>query len=297
MRTAIIISSFIIIVFVTVVIIRFTTNAKNPAGKETPSAVMAMYGKIPEITIANKWDMPDILKEISAISYIDTQRFACVQDELGTIFIYNTNTGTIEKEIPFGPPGDYEGIALNETTAYVLRADGQIFEVKQYVTGKPIVTLHHTPLTEKHDTEGLAFDKTNNRLLIAVKGDDTHEGYKGIYSFDLNLMKLSAEPEFKINLQHQLFADLEKSKKRKKKAQFNPSEIALHPTTGDMYVTDGGEAKLLIMNKSGNIVLLTDLQGKEFSQAEGITFSPDGRMFISNEAGKKAGNILEVNVR
>ena len=41
------------------------------------------------ITITKKWEMPNELTEISGLSYMDEQRFACVQDELGTIFIYN----------------------------------------------------------------------------------------------------------------------------------------------------------------------------------------------------------------
>ncbi len=32
-------------------------------------------------------------------------------------------------EIPFGPSGDYEGIAINGTTAYVLRSDGVILKL------------------------------------------------------------------------------------------------------------------------------------------------------------------------
>ena len=51
----------------------------------------------PEVRVTQKWDMPSPLKEISGIAWIDNTRFACVQDELGKIFIFNTATNTIEK--------------------------------------------------------------------------------------------------------------------------------------------------------------------------------------------------------
>jgi len=49
-------------------------------------------GSVTAITIVKKWDMPKSLAEISGLSYMDRQRFACVQDELGKIFIYNTTS-------------------------------------------------------------------------------------------------------------------------------------------------------------------------------------------------------------
>ena len=37
------------------------------------------------ISIVKKWDMPSILVEISGITYMEENRFATVQDELGKI--------------------------------------------------------------------------------------------------------------------------------------------------------------------------------------------------------------------
>src|SRR5688572_1233513 len=101
----------------------------------------------PKIKIAEKWQMPDILREISGISHIDGDLFACVQDEEGKIFVFNLSTKKIENEIHFGDPGDYEGIALVNETAWIVRADGKLFEVKNFKQ-KPTLQQHTTHLTE-----------------------------------------------------------------------------------------------------------------------------------------------------
>ncbi|RYZ51565.1 MAG: hypothetical protein EOP49_11410, partial [Sphingobacteriales bacterium] len=138
------------------------------------------------VAVEQQWDLPDILEEVSAIAYLGAGEFACVQDERGIVYVYSTTAGKILHEIPFGPSGDYEGLAVAGQTAYVLRADGQIFEVKNFDSGKPSTTTHKTSLTAKQDTEGMCYDASNNRLLIAIKGAEPGStDYKGIYSFSL----------------------------------------------------------------------------------------------------------------
>jgi uncharacterized protein YjiK len=224
---------------------------------------------------------------------MDDQRFACVQDEEGKVFIFNRATGKIEKTIPFGGAGDYEGIALNGNMAYVLRADGVIYEVD--IDGKQETSKNYkTALTVEHNVEGITYDKTNNRLLLAIKDEEPgNPGYKGIYAFDLSKKEFVKDPVFKIDLQNKILNSAEGKKKNKAIA---PSEIGLHPQSGDIYITDGPKSRLLIMDKSGGIKRLLQL-GKDFAQPEGITFSPGGEVFISNEGGKGSGNIVQVEIR
>src|SRR4030095_138943 len=46
-------------------------------------------GNTSDVTILQTWELPADLMEVSGIAYIDDQRFACIQDEAGTIFIFN----------------------------------------------------------------------------------------------------------------------------------------------------------------------------------------------------------------
>jgi uncharacterized protein YjiK len=75
-----------------------------------------------------------------------------------------------------------------------------------------------------------------------------------------------------------------------------PSSITVHPESGDMYLTDGRNPKLLILQSSGKIRKLFVLDKKEFAQPEGIAINDKGEMYISNEGPKAPPNILQVNI-
>jgi uncharacterized protein YjiK len=234
---------------------------------------------IDQIRITARWEMPTELTEISGISYVDEQRFACIQDEDGIIFIYNITTKSIERRIPFGGPGDYEGIAVAGETIYVARADGRLFAIKAFNTANPEVKELSTTLSINHNVEGLCFDSENNRLLLATKDIATRKAnYKGIFAFDLVSMTCTKEPIYLVD------------------RSFSPSAIGIHPSSKEIYVIDGPQSRLLILDRNGNTNNFLQLDKQDFPQAEGIAFNPEGNLFISNEARKEAATILKVEI-
>ena len=245
-----------------------------------------------EVKVVSKWEVPDVLREVSGIAYLGPNRFACVQDERGTIFIYNTATAKIEREIDFTGPGDFEGITVVGQTAYVVRSDGRLFEVAGFESNRPKVTEHQTSFTADNNIEGLAYDARHNRLLLAVKDHDSNsKTYKGIYSFDLATKKLNPSPVYKIHFSHQVFARVFDEDKT-----MMPSEVQVHPLTGHIYVTDAKNHQLVVLDANGAIQNRYPFSKAEFYKAEGIAFSPAGELYISNEGKKTKGNILRVNI-
>ena len=137
------------------------------------------------------WKLPDALLEISGLGFADNQRLACVQDEKGVVYIFNLNTGKVDLEINFGDDGDYEGIEIVENDAWVLKSNGTLYKVTDYLK-KPeqAVKKYATALSGKNNAEGLAYDPVHKNLLIACKGypftDEKNEsGFKAIYSFNI----------------------------------------------------------------------------------------------------------------
>lgn len=299
MNTPVKIIAAILIPLLIAIIIRFSnwpgvfsknkSNDKEQSGKKNPNEEKRSFS----IKVHTTWLLPKELIEISGISWISDDRFACVQDELGKVYIYNTLTAKIEKEIPFGEPGDYEGIAIAGETIYVLQANGTIIEIENYDSAKPLEKKYKTQLTKKQDCESMAYDQKNNRLLIAIKAEESdNASYKGIYAFNLKTKEMAVKPVYRIDLNHQIFNG-EKSKKK----TIQPSDMAIHPLSGDIYIIEATtKPKLLILNASGSIRSLHDLPGSDFPQPEGITFSPEGKMYISNEGKNKPGNIIEVQL-
>jgi uncharacterized protein YjiK len=289
--------AFVVVGLIFISLLLFWKDLRSATAKEEVEITKAERGKKrsgkkesanPEITIVQKWDLPPDLLEVSGIAYLDKNRFACVQDELGKIFIFNTEDKKVEKEIDFAGPGDYEGICLVGSTAYVLRADGNLFEVKDFNT-RPSVAEYPTHLTVKQNVEGLTYDQKNNRLLLAIKGKEPgNEDYKGIYHFDLSSKKTQTAPAYKIDLNHKILKEV------KGKNKMQPSDLEIHPATGDIYVVDGSGPQLLVMGEDGTKKKLYQLSSAEFSQPEGISFTPGGELFISNEGKKGAANILQV---
>lgn len=239
------------------------------------------------IIITQQWKMPDILKEISGITSIDENRLACIQDEKGIIFIYNLLYDSIEKEIPFAGDFDFEGIALAGKTMYAIRSNGILYSIDNYNSAAPVIKEIPTWLTVKQNTEGLCYDAKHNRLLIAIKDKDpVGKNYKGIYEYNLRNGKLARKPVFRINLNDTIFH---------KDHKIRPSDLAVNPGTGDIYITDGERPSLLIMSPAGLLKKIYYLDGKDFHLPEGITFSKQGQLFICNERGLlKAGNITEI---
>ncbi|HTF03241.1 MAG TPA: hypothetical protein VK826_04415, partial [Bacteroidia bacterium] len=113
--------------------------------------------------------LPDTLREISGLTILDSSTFACVQDENGILFLYDSKNNRVKQEIRFAADGDYEGICRVGAALYVLRSDGELFHISNYASAAPEVETFTTGIPADNN-EGLCYDSLNNRLLVACKG-------------------------------------------------------------------------------------------------------------------------------
>jgi len=244
------------------------------------------------VQIDKEWDMPIVLEEISGISWMDNEHIACVEDEEAIIFIYNTKTSEIENQIVFGEDGDYEGIALAGKDAYVLRSDGVIFEVLDFQNDSLVINEYSTGMSKEYEWEGIAWDKNRNRLLLSIK-DKADKESKPIYAFNLKTHIIEEKPAYEIKFNDPAFKILEQELNHQ---IIEPSEVAIHPLTGEVYVLEATNPKLLILNSNGSIKKLHVLREEQFGQPEGLTFDDEGNLYISNEGSGGLGNILKVTL-
>ncbi len=244
------------------------------------------------------------LEEISGLGICSKGKVLyAVQDELGTIFKLSKETGEILDKIKFHKAGDYEGIEMVDDQIYIVKSTGTIYKVIN--PGKKTQQLEKFNgfLSRENDVEGLAYDKKNNRLLVACKGiPATGESFevirykKVIYGFDLDSKSIQPDPVYTIQLenirnylqQHKHLKEYEKLvnffSAGKENLTFNPSAIAVHPQTQDIYIISSSGKVMCVLNEAGDVVHIEKLKKDIHAQPEGLTFEDDGTMYISNEA-------------
>ncbi|MEO1050306.1 MAG: SdiA-regulated domain-containing protein [Bacteroidota bacterium] len=244
----------------------------------------------------HRYSLDDDLEEISGLSYFRPDQLAMIEDESGTLYIYDFDEDEITKEYKFHKDGDYEGIEMIHRKAYVIKSNGKLYHFKVMKNGKTDTERVETPLNIKNDVEGLCHDPANHRLLIACKGDGDIKGNdvkgKAIYALDLDTYTLSKEPVYTIS-KKQLKAVNEASDNPFKIKDFSPSGLAVHPKTGQLYVIASDGHLLVVLNTDGSVGAIAPLYPKLFRQPEGICFSPDGDLYIASEGRGGKGYILE----
>lgn len=246
-----------------------------------------------KITIITKWQMPNCLNEISGICWVDEERIACVQDKEGTIFIYNISSEKIENQIQFADSGDFEAITKADDAYYVMRSDGHIFEINTSLKNT-LVNQFHISINETDDIEGVFYDETEKRLLIVNRQPNLQAPTKqSIYGFDLSTKKMINTPIYEIDLSSIVVI---KENDKENIEVFLPSDIAIHPKASDIYLTDGINSSILVIDPLGKIKSFIKLNKNEFPKPEGLTFSPKGDIFISSEGIKHNGFIAKVKI-
>lgn len=250
-------------------------------------------------------NLDEELDEISGLSLAPghRQELLVVQDELGKIFRLNAKTGAILWATTFWKDGDYEGVEAVGDDIWVVKNTGTLYLVKD--AGKPeqSVEKFNTDLTAENDVEGLAYDAPRNRLLLACKKDAKDDGNdkngRYIFAFDLASKKLGKKPAFAIEREavERFLSVCTKTNKHEKLCSFfvqrdafdlAPSAIAVHPITGELYITSSVGKVLMVLNPNGQITSLHKLDKSFFPQPEGLAFEEDGTLFISTEKKKNA---------
>jgi uncharacterized protein YjiK len=232
-----------------------------------------------------KWVLSDTLSEISGIVWLDDSHLLAIEDLRPNLYLLNLqDSATIQKTVQFRDMSkdkfDIEDVAVIGTTAFALWSHGSIYRVDNWEGDKKVKEFE-TPLSKKNNTEGLCFDPVSKQLLIACKDDagvtDEKKSTRAVYSYDLSKDKMIDTPKFLIEKK-----DFEKSDE---KIDFNPSAIAVHPITHDIYMLSTKDSKCVARySYDGQFMGVEVFDKTMLPQPEGLCFAPDGTMYVSTEA-------------
>ncbi|GMQ80836.1 MAG: hypothetical protein BMS9Abin05_0265 [Rhodothermia bacterium] len=235
--------------------------------------------------------LPHELDEISGLAPLDSIHVAAVQDENGTLFVLNVETGKIVDSVKFGGRGDFEGVELLGSQLFVLRSDGDLFTFSsdRRTWGKRIQSERiRTRLSRRCNSEGLASDPRSGTLFVVCKD---YAGKKirrsrAVYSFDVHTKRVSEQPLFVLS-SDSLSAAF--AGKRIRHSRFKPSAIAVHPESGHLFLLSSPNRLLIVTNMTGKILAVQKLNKSIVRQPEGIAFMPDGSLILASEgAGSRA---------
>jgi uncharacterized protein YjiK len=235
------------------------------------------------------------LTEISGLAASDEGGIYCHDDERGIVYQIDYFNGKIIKRFSFGKSilnRDFEGITIVKDKFYLVTSSGDIYEFIEAVNGKGSkVKKYKTGLTASYNIEGLCYDPLNNSLLVACKDypGKNLKGFRAVYSFNLKEKKLKSKPRFLIPLD-----DL---RIKYRMNNFSPSGIEYNFKTGTFFILSSHVKAIIEISPDGKILNGVLLSGKTHKQPEGITFTDDMKMIISDEGRGGHGTVTIYNLK
>ncbi len=301
---------FVIIIVYLAAFFSCTTNNEsektNPVivdvpGKEMPASVANTYtGKSYSYdlkTPVHSWKLPEQLVEVSGNTWIDQDHLILIEDLNPLLYLVKIDADklTLEKTISFKKDDDekfdIEDVTIVNNIVYALWSHGTVFKISDW-NSNPSVEKIKTFLKKENNVEGLCYDPVTNKLLLACKDEsnvpDEKKSTRAVYALDMSNGELEKNPFLLIHKN-----DFEKV--ADEKLEFNPSAIAIHPVTHDVYLLSTRDTKCMaIYSHDGKLKDFQFIDKDLMPQPEGMCFSPDGKLYISSE-GKKGdpGNLFE----
>lgn len=236
-----------------------------------------------------KMELGKHLHEISGMAWIPGKDHILAEnDEKGQIFTLDFNNKKDEiGKVKFGGKGDYEDIVYTDTAIYMLVATGGIVQVS--TKDSSLITQEFTLPGEKNEFETLYLDADKKSLIMLCKEcDHEKDKIRAAYRFDLATNSFDPNPAFTINIAEiqNLLSDDE--------AEFKPSAAGISPVDGKLYIVASvGKVIVVADSKTGKVEKVFRIDPVMYNQPEGMTFSPNGDMYISNEGGEGIATILK----
>lgn len=234
---------------------------------------------------AKIFDLPELLKEISGIAISGKDKLLCVQDEVGVVFEYDTQAEDISGFYRFTDIGDFEDIAVVGDEVFVLRSDGALFRFNRFhfdgTVSKYMVPVNCLNL------EGLEYNPANGQLYLACKDALFNQpGHnRVVYAIHPDrqerpsvLLTINGESIKQALAEKLSGTDISK-------VRINPSAVAVHPRTGEVYVLSAA-GRMIAVYDGEKLKNVFPLPAEIYYKPEGLAFTPSGDLYISSEGIK-----------
>ena len=255
----------------------------------TPSADSGPAYKSPDGYDLNKpflLKLPVELDEISGVAFYprDSSIFA-IGDEFGWLYKIPLTGGKPIRKWKFSSQGDFEDLVMVDKVFYVLQSNGNITAFT-FDDHNQILTQHQEFPASDNEFEILYYDPHVFKLVLLCKDCETDKK-KALTAFYFNLLNKNFDDSSSINVT--AIANMIGEKKIK----FKPSAAAINPITDEIFIISSVNKLLVVTDRKGNPKQTYPIDAGLFKQPEGITFTPEGDLIISNEsADRGVANLL-----
>lgn len=229
-----------------------------------------------------RFTLPAALNEISGLAVTSDDRLFAHNDERGVVYQLDHRTGRVVKWFALGRHGvadDFEGLAIVGARFFLATSAGTLYEASEGAHGAAVpYTRHATGLGRLCEVEGLAYDPETRALLLPCKTPRARalRGQVSVYAVPLASMRLDARPRFAVPLA--ALAGVAG------KHGFHPSSIERNPRTHTFFLLSAKAPALVELDAAGRVLGARPLPQRAHPQAEGVAFTRDGTLVISDEA-------------
>lgn len=240
----------------------------------------------PETIVLN-----EALHEISGITFSkgnDTTVFA-IEDEDGKLYSYTLANEKLIKS-KFGKKGDYEDVTIfKDSIIAVLRSDGSILLFPIADAGKEKIdsVQNFKNILPVGEYEGLAASGSNLYALCKNCPDD-----KTSKVVSVQVLQMKADNQLSIYKTFPVDISMIQSGEANGKIKFHPAAFGKNPLTHEWFILSSVNKMLVILNEQWKATSFILLDPALFKQPEGLAFNSKGDLYISNEGGTGAPNIL-----
>jgi len=238
------------------------------------------------------WRISNRLKEISGLAMSSDNRLFAHDDERAVIYEIDYNAGNLVKAFALGDRpavGDFEGIAIVDTTFYLVTSEGRIYETTEGADGDHrLYNTYGTGIGRSCEVEGLAFEPADRTLLLACKTPRTPalEDWVTIFRWSIDTRSMAQDSMLQISLRSVL--------DRIGTNRFRPSGIERHPISGHYLIIAAQQRAIIEISKTGTLLAHHRFHGNRREHIEGIAFSSRGDLFLAAESGGKGHGELAI---
>jgi uncharacterized protein YjiK len=222
------------------------------------------------------------LNEISGIEILNNNIYA-IADNKGSLYRLDIRNGAVLDQWKFSQSKDFEGLAFALNRFYVLNSNGDLLSIVLTDSSQSQrVEEFKFPFKGKNEFEILYYDDSLQKLVMICKECELDNKQRiSAFSFDPSTNQYAENPFF---IDGEALSKLMSNGKDKK---IKASGAAIHPVTGELFIVSSINKFILVTDRQGRPKRVIDLKRKIFEQPEGISFTANGDMYISNEAGEK----------